>query len=174
MLEEFFKHSGFAPPGKAFINSIPVTVFSGQQSPLSTAAENPKHTASRKRRQSRPAPRRISGAQDFNTGRIFCHSESVNLTFISKNTLTDLCQHNLDSNLSKARDLVYLVGNNNKKVFALDHYRARMLDFLLYNKMEEIIQRELGGGITDISFYLLEDGTGENNEGPIELEKRTK
>src|SRR5215216_7305272 len=51
-------------------------------------------TASRKRRQSRPAPRRIS-EKDFSTGRIFCHCSSVNLTCISKNSLTDLCQHNL-------------------------------------------------------------------------------
>ena len=80
----------------------------------------------------------------------------------------------LDASLLRARELVYLQGKNENKVVALDHYRARMLDFFINNRFEEeIIDKKLGGALKEISFYMLEDGTGDKHEGPIELEGRT-
>src|ERR1051326_6488225 len=51
-------------------------------------------TASRKRRQSRPAPSLTCG-QVFKTGRIFCHWSSVSLTVILSSSLASVRQHNL-------------------------------------------------------------------------------
>lgn len=79
----------------------------------------------------------------------------------------------IDTCLSKARDLVYL-NNNSDKIIAIDHYRVRMLHFLLGHRIEEIIKNKLGEQVTDISFYLLEDGTSKKDRDPIRAEKRTK
>ena len=42
MREEFFKNTGFGPPGKAFVNTVPIAVAWRQQSPLRAGASNPK------------------------------------------------------------------------------------------------------------------------------------
>src|ERR1051326_289154 len=64
-------------------------------------------TASRKRRQSRPAPSLTCG-QVFKTGRIFCHWSSVSLTVILSSSLASVRQHNLERTTLNGRCVLLL------------------------------------------------------------------
>jgi len=43
MVKQFFKDTSPAPPGEAFVNSIPVAVFFGQKPPLRAGAGDPEN-----------------------------------------------------------------------------------------------------------------------------------
>jgi hypothetical protein len=65
----------------------------------------------------------------------------------------------IDASLSRARDLLVGIRENDPKVRALDHYRARMIPIVSSPLQYKSILRELGGQITGFTFYFLEDGS---------------
>lgn len=79
----------------------------------------------------------------------------------------------LDVSLDKARDLLSRIPENDPKVRALDHYRARMLPIIISPLQYTHILKDLGGRITGFNFYFLEDGSdGLRSVGPIENKGR--
>jgi len=65
----------------------------------------------------------------------------------------------IDASLDRARDLLGLVRQNDPRVRALDHYRARMMPVISSTLQFKYIFKELGSRISGFTFYFLEDGS---------------
>lgn len=76
----------------------------------------------------------------------------------------------LDSDVIKAKQLLPYLEEKKCKVRALDHYRARVIPLQLIAPFDRIM-RHLDDKIVEITFYLLEDGSGEWKD-PIRRSKR--
>ena len=81
MLEQFFKDLELTPPGEAFIDGVPVTIFAWQESPLRAGARDPQDGF--EEAAAVASGSELTLGQVFSTGRIFCHWSSVSLTVIT-------------------------------------------------------------------------------------------
>jgi predicted dehydrogenase len=77
----------------------------------------------------------------------------------------------LDSDVDRARDFLLQLNEDDPKVRALDHYRARVLP-VVHPLQRKAMVRNLGGGIKRFAFYFTEDGSGPPRGGPLENELR--
>jgi hypothetical protein len=78
----------------------------------------------------------------------------------------------LDSSIDKARDLLLKLNEDDQKVRALDHYRARALPIIGSHAKIRTILKYLGGAISNFNFYFTEDLSGPPSVGPLENEGR--
>ncbi len=78
----------------------------------------------------------------------------------------------LDSDLDKVKKLLPFLEEDSTKIYALDHYRVRMIPIQIKGPYDRLLSH-LGGEIAKVIFYLLEDGS-DDGTGPIENENRTK
>jgi predicted dehydrogenase len=77
----------------------------------------------------------------------------------------------LDSDLDRARDFLLKLKEDDPKVRALDHYRARVIPVVSPLQRKAIV-KDLGGRVQRFAFYFTEDKSGPPRYGPLENELR--